>query len=280
MPQPRHRTEDPALTRTGALSHPGTLAVAGAAILFALYVFNVGGTQTFLDSLFSGADQFGKSHNDAVVSFTLGSLPYVVIALGVLILLFVVLWIRRRIVSIQRARLLRKRASQDVQQFTAMMLEHGISAKVATQAYRLLKPHYDHKMRARMDDDLRSGLKMSEADIEALRQRMLHFTDRKNPRGETISSLRTVGDLLLAIEHAPHQSLTQSMAKKVRGTADAPVIRTEAVGETRMVVPLHKRVQQMEKEASAASPEKSISAPKLDANPSEEMILPLHKRRF
>lgn len=290
-PQNRRRSDDPTLTRSGLLSHPGTLATAGAAILFALYIFNIGGTQAFLDGLFSNADKYGKAQNDAVVGFTLDAIPYAVMALAALVVLLFCLSMRKKIIAMQRRQLYKGRSSMDVSSFTAIVKDKGVSAKVASQAYRLLRPHYDNDLRAEWSDDLRRGLKLKNGDIEILRQRMLHFTDRKNSLNDSVDDVRTVGDLLLAVEKAPHQSLTDSMAKNLgrRQSDRVPVIRTEAVGETRMVVPLHKRIQKMEENNAAAAsapattakkPLPPLPTPPPGANASGEMVQPLHKRRY
>ena len=296
MPQRQKRSVDPDLTRKGFLSHPGSLATVAAAILFGLYVFNVGGTATFLDTLFGNVNKSVQSENDVVVNFTIGAVPYIIGGFAFLFILFFLMWLRKKVRSMQRRMRFNKRRSLDVQEFTQLAKQHGISAKVAMQTYRILKPSYEGNMRATLDDDLRDHLHKKDADVEVLHQRILHYTDRKKPvGGAPIENIRTVGDLMRAVEKSPTHSLTHSMARRIRGEKSDPLRKAlpkaKDMGETRMVVPLHKRIQQMEKEAAAstaakpsepARPSTPKSSPASSAPASSrdsgEIVQPLHKR--
>lgn len=290
MPQRQKRSVDPDLTRTGLLSHPGSLATAAAAVLFSLYVFNVGGTATFLDNLFSSANTSVQSHNNQVVNLMIDAVPYIAGGIVFLFLLFVFMWLRKKLRRRQRHMFLRKRQSVDVQEFVTLAKGHGISAKVAMQAYRILKPSYEGDMRAKLGDDLRSHLQMKDLDVDVLCQRLLHYTDRKKPiGGASIQEIRTVEDLMLHVEKAPSHFITHSMARRLRGEKSDPMRKAALpanLGETRLLVPLHKLVKEMEEAATVPVPAKQMPSPTASLqNPppptnqtSEEFIKPLHKR--
>ena len=86
---------DPTLTRKGKLGHPGSFIIAFAGIVFFAYAFNAGGLKNTLDSFFGGLDARIRSHNDEVAKFVIVAFPYVAVAVGALLLFFVLSTIGR-----------------------------------------------------------------------------------------------------------------------------------------------------------------------------------------
>lgn len=289
MPYGQKRKLDPTLTRKGFLRHPGSLAMAAGGLLFVLYVFNVNGTATFLDNLFSSANSSAQSHNDEVVNFTLSAVPYAVGGIALLFVFFIAVWLKKKLRLFKRRRFFRNRQSLDVQGFVLIAKQQGISTKVAMQTYRILKPSYEGNMRAKLDDDLRANLHKSDTDIDIFRQRLLHFCDRKHPiGGPEITDTHTVLDLMQYVEKAPSHFITHSMARRLRGEKSDPLRKaalSENLSETRLLVPLHKRVEKLEKAAAAPVAQSASEAakpatetPSTSSSEPGDFIQPLHKR--
>jgi hypothetical protein len=245
MPQrvsQRENQTDPTMTRRGLLAHPGSLATTAAALAFGAYVFNIGGFQQIADSFLGGLTADIQSRNDAVVHVTLTAIPFVAAFIVFLIAYMILRWLGRQVRYARKSVRLSGRASLDSQDFVAFCQQHDISAKVATHAYRLLKPLYHGDVRARMEDNLRRDLHMADHQVATIMGKLLFNCDRRQTIDTDPDEIRTVGDLLKYVEQAPRQSVTQSMIRQAQGEKNAATVSlTPAVGETRMVLPLHKR---------------------------------------
>ncbi len=95
---------DPVVTRKGGGPGVGPLVLVGAGLLAFSYVFNLGGLQVFLDSLFSGLDANVRSHNNEVVGLVPKALPYVGFAIGGMVLLVVLTMLGRAAESLSKPR--------------------------------------------------------------------------------------------------------------------------------------------------------------------------------
>lgn len=243
MSSPNRRVNDPTLTRQrGILSHPGTLLVSGMAILFTAYIFNVGGLQTWANSAFDNFNQGAQSHNDSVVNMTVTFAP---IAAGLVILL-IAYWILRSlgrgVRKMAKENRLSSRGSQTINDFCELAAKASISHKVASHTYRFLTPYYHDDVRSRLEDRLRDDLHMTETKVRDAVANLLHRCDRKKNLDAPVDTVVTVLDLMRYVEKAPAHFLTHSAVKRLRGEQKGPeIVRTAAVGETRMVKPLHKR---------------------------------------
>ena len=261
-PPPAKRSIDPTLTRTGFFSHPGTFVLAGAAVLFTVYALDFGGVQKPVDDLFS--DLVGRSQAAG------SGVPTMVIALAPAALGFVALiafwmfarWMGRANKARQRKKMMRGRTPMSVEQFVDMASQHGVSEKVAQKTYRFLDPHEMYALRVKMDDRLREDLHLSPVKVLDAMVNLLKRCDRKKSMGTDADEVRTVLDLMKYVEKAPSQFLTdEQMRMKVGAKCDLPAVqRQSAVGETRMVVPLHKRSKAMAAMRRMSGMRKAVNA--------------------
>lgn len=197
-------------SKSGGFSNTGSLFVVGLCALFFSYVFNVAGVKDMLDNFFSGMDQSVKSHNAAVADFVTTAIPYAKLA-GVAILAWIVLlYVMRLIEAARKNANLSSRRHLTVEEFIATASEHNISAKVAREAYHLLSPHYDHRMRTRMSDSLAGDLQLTRPERADLVGNLLRRTDRLAQWGTQERDIETVLDLLNEAEHATPRFLSHS----------------------------------------------------------------------
>jgi len=211
---------DPTLTRKGVLAHPGSLFVGFGALVFFAYVFNVGGLQTFLDGFFGGLDNSAKSHNNEVATFVIASLPYVGVALGAVVLFIVLSMLSRGAKSIKKRHKLSSREEVSLHEFEDEAAKHGISKKVAREAYEELLPHYHGQMRVTLKDRMPATLQLKPVEISELYGNLLRKTDRQRKVGDDGASIETVLDLIKAVEESKKRSLTQSrLHERAGGTA-------------------------------------------------------------
>lgn len=239
----RRVEDDPTLTRQkGLLSHPGTLMTAGMAILFTAYIFNVGGLQTWADGLFNNFNQSTQSHNDSVVQMTMTLAPFAAGAIVLLLVYWILRSMGRGVRKMQKESRLSSRESQTMSDFCDLAAQIPTSRKVATQTYRFLMPYYHDDVRANLNDRLREDLHMTDVQVRDAMANLLHRCDRKKNLEARPEGIQTIRDLLAYVEKAPAHFLTHSAVRRLRGEKNAPlVVRSAAVGETKMVKPLHKR---------------------------------------
>jgi hypothetical protein len=201
---------DPTLTRKGTLAHPGSLFVGFGALFFFAYVFNLAGLQTWLDGLFSGLDTQARSHNNQVSTFVVAALPYLGVAIGAFILIMVLMMLGRGAKSVKKRRKLGNRESVSLHEFADAAAAHGISKKVAREAYRELLPHYDNNMRVTLSDRMTTTLHMRPVEVSELYGNLLRHTDRQREVGDDAGKIDSVLDLLTCVEKSTVRSLTQS----------------------------------------------------------------------
>ena len=242
------KSVDPTLTRKGFFSHPGTLILAGTAVLFTMYALDFAGVQKPVDEFFRDIDSHAQSAGSGVPTVVLSLAP---IALGLMALVGLWMcwrWIGRARKNRIKAKLLRGRVPMSQDEFVAMAAGHGVSEKVAQKTYRFLDPHESFALRVKAEDRLREDLHVSGVKVLDAMVNLLKRCDRKKSLGTDAEDVRTVLDLMLYVEKAPSQFLTdEQMRMKVGAKCDLPQVeRQAAVGETRMVVPLHKRSKAME----------------------------------
>ncbi len=82
-------SRDPVVTRKGSSGSPVVLLLLTGGLVFFCYAFNMGGLQTFLDSLFAGVNTRVRSHNHEVVPYFTSALPYLAAGVGVILVLVV-----------------------------------------------------------------------------------------------------------------------------------------------------------------------------------------------
>ena len=249
MPQPPvKKSLDPTLTRTGFFSHPGTFVLAGAAALFTVYALDFGGVQKPVDDVFNDLVGRSQAAGSGVPALVISLAPFAVgFVLLVLVWMFV-RWMGRAGKARKRRKMMRGRTPMSVEQFVDMASQCGVSAKVAQKTYRFLDPHELYALRVKMSDRLREDLHLSPVKVLDAMVNLLKRCDRKKSLGTDADAVRTVLDLMLYVEKAPAHFLTdEQMRMKAGSKCDLPAVaRQAAVGETRMVVPLHKRSKALE----------------------------------
>ena len=210
----RRGNMDPELTRKGLAAHPGGLFLALAAIGFFAYVFNFGGIQPVLDGFFAGLNQTAQSKNADVAGLVVASVPYVEIGVGVVAAWVVLLLLRGALKSGTKAAKLSSRKPLTRQEFIDLAAIQSISTKVAREAYDLLLPHYNNRMRTRLSDSLAGDLRLSRHERADLVGNLLQRTDRMS-QWEEGDDVDTVLDLLIAVEEARLRSVVP-ISRRVR----------------------------------------------------------------
>jgi hypothetical protein len=200
---------DPTLTRKGKFAHPGSLFIGFGGFVFFAYVFNLGGVQTRLDNLFSGLDANLRSHNGEVARFVIAALPYLVVAFGALALFMLLSMLGRGARSLTRANKLSKRKEMSVNSLAEAAAVHGISTRVARDAYNELLPLYNN-MRIALSDRLSTTLGLKPIEISELYGNLLRRSDRQRRVGDDGARIESVLDLMQAVERSKPRSLSQS----------------------------------------------------------------------
>ncbi len=213
---------DPTLTRKGLLAHPGSLFIGGLALLFFAYVFNLGGLQTYLDGFFSGLDRSVRAHNNEVATMYVAALPYLGVGLGAVVLLLLLSSLGRGAKSVKKRRKLRSREEVSLDDFTEAAAAHGVSRRVAREAYHGLAPHYRKPMCVTLSDRMTTTLQMKPVEVSDLYGNLLLQTDRKRAVGDDGGQIETVLDLLVAVEKGMPRSLSNSQERqRAQGVAGA-----------------------------------------------------------
>ena len=203
---PQRRATDPNLTRKGILSHPGTLMMDLGGVLFAAYIFNVGGTANYLDALFNGWNDAAHAQNHAVQSGIEVAIPYAIAFVAIIVLYAILKAIGSAISSSKTKRQLAPRREITVEEFTEHVGNKGISPKVAKEAFKLLLPYYRNRMRTRLTDSLSGVLQLNRVQIADLYANLLYQTDRHMPMGDEDVEADTVLELLTLVESAKPRS--------------------------------------------------------------------------
>ena len=223
---------DPTLTRKGVFSHPSRIVFGLGGILFASYVFNFGGTQTELDSLFRGLDQTARSKNSDVAGFVIGVLPYLGVAAGVALLLVLASVLGRGAKRMKRRKRLGSRDQMSLHQFAAEAAQHQVCPKVAREMYRMLEPYYPSPMRVTLADTFATDLSMKPTEISDLLNNLLRRTDRQMTASEAGREPSTVLDMMTLAEATTVRSLTRSKqhVRAEREAAHLKVTQRASVG--------------------------------------------------
>ena len=204
---PQRRSSDPTLTRTGILSHPGTLLMGLGGFLFAAYIFNVGGTATYLDALFNGWNDAAHAQNHRVQSGVEMAIPYAVAFIALIVLYAILKGIGSALTSRKTTKQLAPRREITLEEFTEHVANKGISPKVAKESFKLLLPFYRNRMRTRLTDSLSGVLQMNRVQIADLYANLLYHTDRHMPHGDDPEiDADTVLELLTLVEKARPRS--------------------------------------------------------------------------
>jgi len=203
---PQRRATDPSLTRTGIMSHPGTLMMGLGGVLFAAYIFNFNGTATYLDALFNGWNDAAHAQNHAVQSGVVAAIPYAVGFIALIVLYAILKGISSALTSHKTTKQLAPRKEITLQEFTEHVGNRGVSPKVAKEAFKLLLPYYRNRMRTRLSDSLTTVLQLNRVQIADLYANLLYQTDRHMPPGDEDVDADTVLDLLLLVEKATPRS--------------------------------------------------------------------------
>jgi len=252
------RTIDPTLTRKrGSLSHPGSLLIAGVAIIFFAYMF---GALPQLDTYFNSLTTAISGQRAAAM--TIWELaPYVGAGVVGLILL---VWLWGKMSDAMKLSSKRSmvagRPSLSNAQFVAIAAKHAVSAKVAHQTYKTLHADYGSHMKVDLNDDLRRDLHWKETHVLDMMTELARHCDRKKNFKAEPASIRTVLDLLLYLESCPKFSLTESSVHRRRAAKDPAQhsgMRRALDGVTRMLKPAHKRsdvIKAMQAKPAAPAP--------------------------
>jgi hypothetical protein len=201
---------DPTLTRKGALAHPGSLFLGFAALFFFAYVFDLAGLQSWLDGLFNALDARARSHNNQVSAFVIAALPYVAVGLGAFLLIVALMMLGRLAQKVRKRRRLGNREPVSLHEFAEAAAAHGISTKVAREAYRELRPHYGKEMRVKLSDRMIATLSLKPIEISDLYENLLRQTDRQRTAGDDGGEIDSVLDLLACVEKSRFRSLSHS----------------------------------------------------------------------
>ena len=208
---------DPILTRKSRTSHKGVLVLVVAFVLFVAYVNNVGGLKMFADGLFDNWNQSAHSQNGAVVTAIATVFPYIV---GLLLLVVVVSVIRGLVgkgQDFRKQRRLGKREEVAMEDFIDESVEHGVSAKVAREAYRLLQEICSDCMRARFSDDLKYDLHLERSDVTNMYAALVKKSDRMLRAESMMAPYTTVLDVMMAVERSPVRSAGVQAERPKRG---------------------------------------------------------------
>jgi NADH:ubiquinone oxidoreductase subunit 5 (subunit L)/multisubunit Na+/H+ antiporter MnhA subunit len=224
-PTPQRRATDPVLTRQGFLSHPGTLAMGLAGILFGAYIFNIGGTATFLNSFFNGLNSDARSHDHDVQNMVVVALPILGILVVSIILFMILKAIGRGARKAVKSNRLAPREDMTQREFVDVVLKQGISAMVGKHAYTLLLPIYHNRMRARFSDSLSRDLQLNRIQIADLYGNLLFLTDRQRSVQDQDTEVDTVLELLQAAERGVPRFRTDAAAPRIAPPASKSRIR-------------------------------------------------------
>lgn len=237
------RTVDPTLTRKrGALSHPGSLLLAAAALVFFAYIF---GLLPQLDTWFSALT--GSIDNQRDMAMTIWQ--YVPIVGGGIAVLVLSAWLWGKAsdalkYSAKRSMVAGRKKVPEAE-FIALAAKHSVSAKVAQQTYRQLLHDYTGSMKVDLNDDLRRDLHWKETHVLDVMGNLARHCDRKKNLKTQPASVHTVLDLLLYVESCPKQFLTESAVRRRDGLKNpakrASGMRSAMEGVTRLLKPAHKR---------------------------------------
>ena len=213
---PRHpEALDPILTRKkGATSHPGRIVFGVGGVLFAAYIFNVGGTATFLDHFFRSLEKSAHLHDAQVTHAFLVALPFLGLAALSVVALIVFTAVRRGTRTLATVRRLHRRPEHTTQSFATLAASHGISQRVSREAFTLLLPLYRNRMRALFTDSLSRDLRLTPLQISDLRGNLMRMSDRQHPVQEQTTQVETVLELMLAVEKCKIRSLTESGVRR------------------------------------------------------------------
>ena len=236
------RSIDPTLTRQrGALSHPGTLLTAAAALIFFAYIF-IPEVQTQLNSYFDKLTGGISAQRDAAMTIWQYA-PYVG---GGIAGLVVLAWIWGKVSDAlkqsSKRSMVAGRAGVSEAEFVTLAAGYAVSAKVAQQTYKLLHTDYTKSMKVNVKDDLRRDLHWKESHVMDVMGNLARHCDRKKNLKANPNAVRTVLDLLLYVESCPKHFLTESSVQRRRHKEHAPSGMRRAIqGVTRMLKPHHKR---------------------------------------
>jgi len=222
---PLHRL-DPVLNRKGgATAHKGVLFMVAGGVFAMAYAFNVGGLGTYLDQVFTNVDKSAQSQNSFVVSTIISIAPFVGAALLALLLYALLRWVWGGVKSASKGRRLSQRHEVGLSEFIKMAEAEGVGAKVAREAYALLKPAYHGRMRVLFSDTLRGDLHLSAHDVVDLYAGCLRKSDRHLRSVETELQPATVLELLMMVEKAPVRSAAKEPPRLKTGVRGRSLIR-------------------------------------------------------
>ncbi len=180
----------------------GVLGLLALFTVFVAYAVNFGGLRLFADSLFDFVNQSAHSKNDVAVSVVLAAVPYLFTVFVLLVLVAAVRGLTGKGKQVRQAVKLRKRDEVSLKDFLEDARVHGVSAKVAREAYGLLAECCSDCMRAHMDDSLHRDLHLRRSDVTTLYAAMARKSDRFLKGADMAATYTTVLDLLLAVEEA------------------------------------------------------------------------------
>jgi hypothetical protein len=202
----------PNATPSGLRASPGSLTSGWAAMVFFAYVFNFGGLQTWMDSLLSGLDTNVRSHNNEVVRWFVEALPFFGMVLMAMILFLILSKLSGgsgRNSSARAGGKHPKRTTLD--EFVHAAAGHGVSERVAREAYSLLAPRYG-RASIGLADSFDTRLAMTPAQIADMQGTLMRYTDRQTTPGGRGAEVQTVLDLILTVERSTVRSVAPAIA--------------------------------------------------------------------
>jgi hypothetical protein len=189
--------------RSGKLMHPGSVILGVSGVLFLMCVLKVAGARTHLERMFHGV-----GGSDALTGVLIAAAPCVAVLLGVVWVFAMAGRLQQGLRRYRKARRVALREAASAQEFAELVKDEGVSSKAAREVYGLLLPQYQDRMRVRLSDELAMHLDMSVGAIADLYTKALRHTDRQRPLGGRETRMKTVLELLLAVERSPRRALS------------------------------------------------------------------------
>ncbi len=207
--------------KRGVLANPGSLIVAAFGLTFVGYVFNVGGMATSIDAYLGGLNHSVQSHNSQVSSIFLRTLPLLGAGLIVLILIAVLRALGPSSRSLAQTE---AREVSGVEAFVNAAGDLSVSKKVARTAYKQLLPYVRKGKHLSVKDTLCKDLKVRTDQVSHVYGTLLRHTDRRRKQGDDGRQLRSVLELMLAVEASEDKSAPKAtvLAFKTPGASPVP----------------------------------------------------------
>ena len=115
------------------------------------------------------------------------------------------------------------RPEKSLKAFARQADSMAVSLRVARETYDLLLEHYPAPMCIDPQDDLRRQLDLTEDDLHLITDTLWQKTGRLLPKSLDLSSIRTVKDLLIAVETARRSKIDRATLRLRASDCSYPV---------------------------------------------------------